>query len=421
VRDRATAKGYRVLRPVANGLDAHAENAARREEAHRMANALMLGGGAPTLTLQSGALAALLDKEVKFDAISTAGAGMLVGLLYAAPRGTSPRQALENTRDMGVHDSIYDLFPVNFKVFHKPGSLADAYRRALQALPRLVPGQDAASRQFADWMALMFAAWCPSDLTEKSLGLCDHAPWVDELVDFDKLKSFPGEFYMNAYCIEDQEMAIFTKEQITPDHFRAALAFPFVYPPFKFNGKTYIEGSAIDTLCFEGLLKYREERLRREKAGVTGTQKLAVLEPLRNVVVFDVLSSRKLIREPRSLYDAWVQSIMIPLVEIAKDDIRLFEQVHNQHWSDEQPKLNLLRITFEIPDEHWPYVLDWSYSNLSKLYDIGYAAGLKFYDENQEVLRAAALRSAPRSQVRAADQLVETARSQPGSRTAPRS
>ena len=203
-----------------------------------MANALMLGGGAPTLTLESGALAALLDKKVKFDAISTAGAGMLVGLLYAAPKGTSPRQALENTREMGVHDSIYDLFPVNFKVFHKPGSLADAYRRGLQSLPRLVPGQDQASRLFADWMALMFAAWCPSELSEKSLGLCDHAPWIDDVVDFDKLRAFPGEFYMNAYCIEDQAMTIFTKEQITPDHFRAALAFPFIYPPFKFNGKT---------------------------------------------------------------------------------------------------------------------------------------------------------------------------------------
>jgi predicted acylesterase/phospholipase RssA len=356
-----------------------------------MANALMLGGGAPTLTLESGALAALLDKEVKFDAISTAGAGMLVGLLYAAPKGTSPRQALEKTREMGVHDGIYDLFPVNFKVFHKPGSLADVYRRWLQGLPRLVPGQDLSSRLLADWMALWFAAWCPSDLSARSLGLCDHAPWIDEAVDFDKLKSFPGEFYMNAYCIEDQKMEIFTKDQITPDHFRAALAFPLIYPPFKLNGKTYIEGSAIDTLCFEGLITYREERLRREKAGKTRTQKLAALEPLRNVVVFDVLSSKKIIREPRSLYDAWIQSIMIPLVEIAKDDIRLFEQVHNQHWSDEQPKLNLLRITFEIPDEHWPHVLDWSYSNLSKLYDIGYAAGLKFYDENEEALRAAAL------------------------------
>jgi NTE family protein len=351
-----------------------------------MANALMLGGGAPTLTLESGALAALLDKEVKFDAISTAGAGMLVGLLYAAPKGTSPRQALENTREMGVHDSIYDLFPVNFKVFHKPGSLADAYRRTLQSLPRLVPGQDPASRLFADWMALTFAAWCPSDLSDKSLGLCDHAPWIDQVVDFDKLKSFPGEFYMNAYCIEDHKMTIFTKEEITPDHFRAALAFPFIYPPFRFNGKTYIEGSAIDTLCFEGLLKYRDDQLQREKAGETKTKKLAALEPLRNVVVFDVLSSKKIIREPRSLYDAWVQSIMIPLVEIAKDDIELFQHKYNEQW-----KLNLLKIKFDIPEEHWPHVLDWSYSNLAKLYDIGYAAGEKFYEENEEALRAAAL------------------------------
>ena len=192
---------------------------------------------------------------------------MLVGLLYAAPKGTSPRQALENTRDMGVSDAIYDLFPVNFKVFHKPGALADAYRRGLQSLPRLVPGQDPASRLFADWMALMFATWCPSDLTEKSLGLCDHAPWIDDVVDFDRLKSFPGEFYMNAYCIDDHKMTIFTKDEITPDHFRAALAFPFIYPPFELNGKTYIEGSAIDTLCFEGLLKYRKDRAASGKGG----------------------------------------------------------------------------------------------------------------------------------------------------------
>jgi NTE family protein len=353
-----------------------------------MANALMLGGGAPTLTLESGALAALLDHEVRFEAVSTAGAGMLVGLLYAAPRGMSPRQALEHTREMGVHDAIYDLFPINYKVFHKPGALAHAYRRWLQSLPRLVPGQDMASRLLADWVALWFATWCPSDLSSRSLGLCDHAPWIDEVVDFDKLKSFPGEFYMNAYCIEDQEMRIFTKDEITPDHFRAALAFPLIYPPFKLDGKTYIEGSAIDTLCFEGLIKYRDEQLRREKAGTAATRKLAAQEPLRNVVVFDVLSSKRIIRAPRSLYDAWVQSIMIPLVEIAKDDIRLFEHVHNKGWSKEQPKLELLRIRFDIPDEHWPHVLDWSYSNLARLYDIGYAAGLRFYEQHKDKLTA---------------------------------
>ncbi|MGH6895860.1 MAG: patatin-like phospholipase family protein [Geminicoccaceae bacterium] len=348
-----------------------------------MANALLLGGGAPTLTLEAGALAALHEKGVRFDVVSTAGAGMLVGLLFIAPKGTSPRQALESTREMGVHDRIYDLFPVNFKVFHKPGAPADAYRLWLQSLPRLIPGQDLGSRLFADWMSLWFAALCPSDLSTRSLGLCDHAPWIDEVVDFDKLKNFPGEFYMNAYCLEDQRMDIFDKYEITPDHFRAALAFPFIYPPFKLNGKTYIEGSAIDTLCFHGVLEYYE---RREK-------KKDRLKPLDHIVIFDVLSSENIIREPRTLYEAWIQSIMIPLVEIAKDDIELFKHRHKHKWADRWGKDGeefLLQVKFDIPKEHWPYVLDWSYSNLSKLYDIGYEAGLKFYEEHGEKLKRAA-------------------------------
>ncbi len=346
------------------------------------ATGLLLGGGAPTLTLESGALAALADNKVHFDVISTAGAGMLIGLLYAAPRGKSPREALEATKEMGVHDSIYDHFPVNFKVFHKPGTMAHAYRKWLQSLPRVMPGQDELSRVFADWMGLMLATWCPSDLSSKSMGLCDHAPWIDEVVDFEKLKSFPGEFYMNAYNITDHKMELFTKEQITPDHFRAALAFPLIYPPFKLNGKTYIEGSAIDTLCFEGLLTYRDDRLNAERAGKTKDKKLARRVPLRNVVIFDVLSSEKIIREPVSLYDAWVQSIMIPLVEIAKDDIKLFEANYNKDWN-----LNLMRIKFDIPDQYWPKVLDWSYSNLSTLYDIGYEGGQKFFEAHKDVLQ----------------------------------
>jgi NTE family protein len=47
-----------------------------------MANALLLGGGAPTLTLEAGALAALHDNEVRFDVVSTAGAGMIVVVLF---------------------------------------------------------------------------------------------------------------------------------------------------------------------------------------------------------------------------------------------------------------------------------------------------------------------------------------------------
>ena len=137
--------------------------------------ALLLGGGAPTLTLQSGALAALHEQGVKFDIVSTAGAGMLIGLLYAAPKGLSPAQALAQTKEMGVHDSIYEHFPINFKVFHKPGQLADGYRRWLQSLPRMVAGPAEATRLWADWMALMHATWCPSDLGLHSLGQLQRA------------------------------------------------------------------------------------------------------------------------------------------------------------------------------------------------------------------------------------------------------
>jgi predicted acylesterase/phospholipase RssA len=345
-------------------------------------SALLLGGGAPTLTLQSGALAALHEQGVEFDVISTAGAGMLIGLLYVAPKGVSPAEALAQTREMGVHDSIYDHFPINFKVFHKPGELADGYRRWLQMLPRMVPGQDHASRLWADWLALMHATLCPSDLSLRSLGLCDHAPWIDEVVDFSKLKEFKGEFYMNAYCLDDHKMDIFDKHEITPDHFRAALAFPLIYPPFELNGKTYIEGSAIDTLCFEGVLKYYDRKLAKKDR----------LRPLDQIVIFDVLSAKQIIRKPASLYDAWVQSIMIPLVEIARDDVELFKHRHKHRWAEKWGKDGeefLLQVNFSelIPEKHWPKVLDWSYSNLSVLYDIGYEAGQKFFERNQQRLK----------------------------------
>ena len=52
----------------------------------------------------------------------------------------------------------------------------------------------------------------------------------------------------------------------------------------------------------------------------------------------------------------------------------------------------LLQVNFGelIPEEYWPKVLDWSYSNLSTLYDIGYEAGKKFFENNQERLIRAA-------------------------------
>ena len=329
---------------------------------------LMLGGGAPNLTLMSGALAALDEKGVEFSVVSTSGAGMVIGLLYAAPRGMTRQEALSRTREMGVSDSLYGMFPVNFKVFHKPGAMAQQYTQlmqkmsALQMRSMMPTGNPSGEHLFNDWMQLMFAAMCPSDLGPMSKGLCEPAPWIEEVVDFSELRRYPGDFYLNAYNVTDERMEIFGKDEITVDHFHAGLAFPFIYSPFKMNGKTYIEGSAIDTLNYRGLLEKKRPKLK-------------------TVVVFDVLGADKLIREPRNLYDAWVRSIIVPLVQLAKDDTRLFELEHNK-----KHKLNVLKVPFDIPESHWPYVLDWSRSNLDTLYEIGYDSAMRFHAEHEAEL-----------------------------------
>ena len=371
--------------------------------------ALVLGGGAPNLTLMAGAVAALDDAGVKFDVVSTSGAGMLIGLLYAAPKGRDRAAALQNTVNMGVHDAIYRFFPVNFKVFHKPGTLAQAYtkywqiaadnRKAIEgpagdfrdqwlkmlsASPLFAPWAEAwkqflgkfsspdnksgdAQRFFDDWAALMLATFCPTDLSAASQGMCQPAPFVEQAVDFSKLKEFEGDFYMSAYCIESGKMEIFEKKEITIEQFQAALAFPLIYAPFKMNGMTYLEGAAKDTLNFKGLL----EKRRRKRHPVIDT-----------IVVLDVLGMKELIAEPRGLYDAWVKSIIVPLTAIAEDDIKLFEQLHlaniknrKKYFGGKKPKLVKIDFQKQISHNNWPNVLDWSYSNLSALYEAGYRAG----------------------------------------------
>jgi NTE family protein len=332
-----------------------------------MAVGLVLSGGAPVLTFMAGALVALDEHDVKFDVISASGAGMLVGLLYAAPAGGpgKRREALKNTISMGVADEIYDRFPVNFKVFHKPGLLADVYRQWLRSFTPLRFADPRVQRYVTDWWTLAFAALSPSNLDSGSLGLCAHAPWVEEVVDFARLKNFEGDFFINAYNLTVNQMEIFHKEQITADHFRAALAFPFIYPPYELNGNFYIEGSAIDPMNFEGLVKHMGAEKRHA------------------VLVFDMMGAKKLmIRKPRNLYDAWVQAIMVPLAEISKDDLEVFQHKY-------QPKTNMdlvhISLTKHVPENHWPYVLDWSYSNLASLYEFGYQAGVACYEENPKL------------------------------------
>lgn len=93
-------------------------------------------------------------------------------------------------------------------------------------------------------------------------------------------------------------------------------------------------------------------------------------------------------------------SIITPLVEIAKDDISLFQYRHNIDHKTGKEKRKLLKVDLMggIPKEHWPQVMDWSASNLELLFKVGYEAGLKFCDENAELLdlpQAKAKQAAP--------------------------
>lgn len=330
-----------------------------------MSIALVLGGGAPNLTLLSGALAALDERGVTFDVISTSGAGMLIGLLYAAPKNGNRQEALRATQNMGVSDAINKAIPADFKVFQKAGPIANAYRAATQPWLNLLPANTPSQKLLRDSAELLNAALCPSDVNPWSKGLCEQAPWVTDVVDFDALSEFDGEFYMSAYNIDRHQLEIFDKKEITAEHFKAALSMPFIYPPYKLNGEHYIEGCVVEILNYEALIRRKGS-------------------PVDHAVVFDIIGHEKIIQEPQNLYDALSQMIMVPLTRLAKYDTDYFVKV-----IEKEQKINteVLLLDFEdlIPDSHWPEILHWSEKNMTLLFDVGYRAAARFFDRHREI------------------------------------
>jgi NTE family protein len=324
--------------------------------------ALIISGGAPNATLVAGALTAFHKEGLEFDVVSTAGAGALLGLMYYAPRNGDPTATLKGVIDLGVADPLYEAFPVNFKVFNKPGALADMYRRMLAANPfthhlATMAAPNADSQFFKDSLSLMFATACPSDLNTNSLGLCAHVPFAEEVIDFDKVATIAPHFLVNAYNLSTREMENFDQQSLTPLHLQAALSFPFLYPPTQIGDGFYIEGAALDCLNFQNLLEEHPD--------------------LEEIVVFDILGAERLLRAPRNLYDAWVMSIITPLIEIARDDLKIFESRYRQQYPSLE-HLHKLPLIEGIPDDDLPDVFDWSRSNLQRLFDIGYRCAVDY-------------------------------------------
>jgi NTE family protein len=347
-------------------------------EEERWKTALILGGGSPHMTLMAGALVALDEEGIEFHVISTSGAGALIGLLYTAARGEDRRQALRDIREVGVSDLIYQLLPVNYKVFYKKGRVAEIYRALWNKNPlvRLVLSQSGKGpwqRLASDWVQLLGALTTPTFLNYFSKGVCARVPFIDDLVDFGRLRDFHGDFYMNAYNVTERKLENWGKEDIDREHFLASLSYPFIYDPTTLGGNLYYEGAATDCLNFKFLVGQ----------GPWGEPKHPEIETL---VVFDIIGHERLLHRPRNLWDAWGQSIIYPLVEIAKDDLKIFEGVHNVKKDgtgrvllgpDGQTRQDreVFRVKFDIPEEFWPEILDWSNTNVTRMYDFGYDAG----------------------------------------------
>jgi NTE family protein len=331
---------------------------------------LVIGGGAPHSTLMSGALLALHRAGLKYDMVSMAGGGGVVGLIYLSPKSMTPEQALESTLNFGVSDLLYSMFPVNYKLFSKPGPSADAFRDYWYSLPIVQEalhqhGKTRAERLISDWILFIGAMLCPSDVNYFSAGLCAHVPFIEHVVDFENLKNIVPDCAISAYCIEDQRIASFRKNEITADHFRASMSFPFLYPPYRIGNRHYLEGAAYQCLPLARLVSEEE---------------------VDNIVLIDVMTLN-LIWAPRNLLDAYAQSIIVPLVANARNELAMFEYWLNYGFpahsagqyayaNSRRPQLH--RIEFSVPEQHRPNMLDWSSSNIERMFEIGVKAGRAF-------------------------------------------
>jgi NTE family protein len=144
---------------------------------------LVLSGGAPNLTLMSGALLALHDCGLTFEAISMSGAGAVVGLSYLAPKGLTPAEALRNTINFGVSDAIYAVLPLNYKMFFKDGPLAEAFRNYWRKLPAVQYaehqyGMSPAEKLETDLLLLAGSIITPCATNFFDQGICAHLPFI---------------------------------------------------------------------------------------------------------------------------------------------------------------------------------------------------------------------------------------------------
>jgi hypothetical protein len=339
---------------------------------------IVLSGTAPAMTLMSGAMLAFAERNVTFDVISTTGVGGLIGLLSLAPRGQSPRKALEALPNLYVSDWIHRFFPVNFKTFHKHGPFAPRFYEARKKLPRfeVAPDEPAELRRlFNDWVQLWATALTPTSLDIQHKGLMSHVPLVDDLVDFDKLKAAAGAttFYLNAFSLWTRRLRIFDNQTVTPDVYNGAQAMFMLFPPVRI-GPDPATGVGSDLLT-TGATR-----------DPTGLQAIWTRRPqLDAVLVLDPVT-QSFWREPENAYDAFQLMLMNPIATLQQLMLAFYSEVdHNANqkpWPAPAlagvPVPRLYGIPLPIEPSYYPRMLDWTHTNAITLQKIGYEAARPF-------------------------------------------
>jgi predicted acylesterase/phospholipase RssA len=329
---------------------------------------VLLSGGSPNLHLIAGALCAFYEQYVSFDVIGASGAGALPGLLYAVPKGGNPVEALKATVHLNVSDTLYNLLPVNYKVFQKSGPFSQLFWQFGQMLPHFtLPPQeryhDSLKRLYNDWIDLVITTLTPTTLNYFSKSVSTRVDTIHNLVDWDALPSYPKEFYLNAFNLDSQNLELFDKSTLTPDSFFAALAMPWLYPPVSIQGRTYTEGASHDPSGLEALWQYSN-----------------TIKDLDTIIALDTVDSA-LWTVPRSSYDALQTAVMDPLVSLAEYVLGLYAKTENK-FNPPNPRKSpqlprLYRVQFGYPEWEVPNILDWSYANALTLWDIGYKAAMQ--------------------------------------------
>jgi NTE family protein len=331
---------------------------------------VLTSGGAPNLHLVAGALCAFYKNEISFDVIGGSGAGALAGLLYAAPKKQNGQvAALEQTVNMNVSDAIYQLLPMNFKAFFKRGPLSAPMWRLGQKIPHreLRPEdrcRDTLARLYNDSLDFMVAAVTPSTLNYFSKSVCTRVGVIDDWIDWAGLPEYPGDFYLNAFDLNKQQLQLFDKKSLTAETFWAALAMPWLFEPTVAGSDRYTEGASHDPSGLEALWEYAGDKTNQ----------------LDKIIALDTVGP-DLWTNPTNIYDSLQLAIMDPIVSLAETILATYGRLEfsvNEAGDPQRRLPKLYQVPFPVPDWETPHILEWSYSNALTLWNVGHDAAAKF-------------------------------------------